>query len=314
MQSGAIRSTALKLLERRPNAIVRHRLLRDVLHLPPDDPQRVAARQDMRSHRWVAELADAQAQDGSWGRFHSMDSSRKAHFPTSEAAIFRALALGLDREDPLLGKAAGYIAGVLAGRQAWSDRVERSEGWPLGVEAISAGMLAAIDPQHPALDTPRNYWIGIAAASLQTGAYDPRAEWDAHRARRGRGILYLRSRYVLSLLGSRPDLPPGLSQQILDWLWNEPQGIGYLGADLRHPDPGHIFQWIESLEILTHFAGWQERAGEGLAWLETRRGPDGLWDLGSKVSRSVYFPLSDDWRKPGNRAIDHTTRLLGLLA
>jgi hypothetical protein len=33
----------------------------------------------------------------------------------------------------------------------------------------------------------------------------------------------------------------------------------------------------------------------------------------AKVSKSFYFPLSDDWRKVGNRSVDHSTRVLALL-
>jgi Zn-dependent M28 family amino/carboxypeptidase len=43
------------------------------------------------------------------------------------------------------------------------------------------------------------------------------------------------------------------------------------------------------------------------------RNADGVWDFGAKVSKSFYFPLSDDWRKAGNRSVDHSTRILALL-
>jgi hypothetical protein len=120
---------------------------------------------------------------------------------------------------------------------------------------------------------------------------------------------------VLTLLGARSvHLPPSLDRRIVDWVWHDSQGIGYLGADLKHPQPFHIFQWLESLEILSNFQSWRAVTGGALAWLWERRNSDGLWDLGAKVSKSYYFPLSDDWRKAGNRSVDHSTRILALLS
>jgi hypothetical protein len=133
---------AERLLERQLNVVVRHRLLQDVLRLPPGSAELQAARAQLLAHPWVEELVRAQHVDCSWGRFHSMDSSVKKRFPTSETAIRRALALGLDKDTPLLSHAVDYMEKVLDGDAAWSDRVEKSEGWPIGVQTITAATLA----------------------------------------------------------------------------------------------------------------------------------------------------------------------------
>jgi hypothetical protein len=104
------------LLAENPNAPVRVRILRDVLHRRADDPQLVAARTGLTIHPWVLELASGQQPDGSWGRFHSMDSTLKKRLPTSEVAIRRALSLGLDKTDPILAIAVRYMEALLSGR------------------------------------------------------------------------------------------------------------------------------------------------------------------------------------------------------
>ena len=140
---------------------------------------------------------------------------------------------------------------VLAGKATWSDRVERSEGWPIGVEAITAGTLAQVDPSHPSIRPTWEYWVEIAEHSFPAGKYNPSAEWNSHKKMRGRGIHYLRSRYVLTLLGARSaDLPSALDRRIVEWIWKNPEGIGYLGEELQNPQPFHIFNWLESLEII----------------------------------------------------------------
>jgi hypothetical protein len=308
-----IETLGLRLLEGRPNPVVHYRILRDVLRAPVSSTDLKTAKARMLAHPLAAELASGQHADGTWGRFHSMDSTLNARFPTSETATRRALALGLDKDTPPLKEAAGFMAKVLAGEASWSDRVEKSEGWPNGVEAITAGTLAQVDPSTSSIRPAWEYWVEIAECSFSTGEYSLSAEWKAHKGLRGLGIHYLRSRYVLTLLGARSaHLPATLDRRIVDWIWRNPEGIGYLGADLQHPEPFHIFNWLESLEILSRFRCWREFAAGALGWLWNQRNTDGLWDFGAKVSRSYYFPLSDDWRKAGNRSIDHSTRVLVL--
>jgi sirohydrochlorin ferrochelatase len=300
------------LLARATNAVVRVRLLRDVLGRPPDDPQLGAARSELLRHPHVAALARDQLPDGSWGRFHSRDSSRSSRLPTSEIAIRRALALGLDRHDSLLANAVTYMAAVLEGRVGWTDRAERSEGWPIVVETVTAGTLAQVDASHRAIDAPWAYWAEVADRSLVGGTYDPHAEARAHRDLRGRATVYLGSRYALALLAARgADLLASLDRRLARWTWERPEGIGYLGVDLRRPTDRRAAAWLESLEILAGFRSGPEVGVDAAArlWL---RAPDATWDFGPRMDRAPFFPLSDDWRG-SNRALDCSVQVLAVL-
>ena len=310
-----VRNIAEKILRLEPNEVVRVRLLRDVLHLAPSSPELREAVLKLSGHAWVRQLEQEQHPDGSWGRFHSMDSSKTALFRTSETAIRRALSLGLEKDHPILARASRYMRWVLEGKAKWSDRVEKSEGWPICVEASTAATLAEVDPAHPTCRPAWDYWVEVAGLSFPAGKYDPEAERQAHKDHNGRGTRYLGSRYVLTLLGRRSDeLPAAIETRLLDWVWDNPEGIGYLGVALCHPDRFHIFNWLESLEILSWFPSWRAHMKDAVAWLWERRNADGLWDFGARVSKCSYFPLSDDWRKNGNRSIDHSTRILSLLS
>ena len=104
-----VKELAQNILGFETNVIVRFRLLRDVLRSSPDSPELFTLMSGLNQHPWVKQLSQEQQPDGSWGRFHSMDSRLKARFPTSETAIRRALALGLDKENPVLARVAGYM-------------------------------------------------------------------------------------------------------------------------------------------------------------------------------------------------------------
>jgi hypothetical protein len=302
-----------EILAMQPNVIVQFRLLRDVLRFSEGSPELELALKAANSHAWVQELANEQHGDGSWGRFHSMDTSNRHRFPTSEIAIQRGLALGLDQKHPIMQAAIGYMTAILEGKAAWSDRVEKSEGWPISVEAITAGTLALVDAENPAIDQAWNYWIEIAGRSFRSGIYSTTAEWKAHKELRGVGIHYLLSRYVLQLLGAQGrEIPGNLEKQLVGWIWNDPNGIGYLGADLRQPSHFNIFYWVESMEILSRFPSWHLIAEPAMGWLWEQCASSGLWDFRTNISKTGYFPLSDGWRRRGSRSIDHSTRILAL--
>jgi hypothetical protein len=179
------------------------------------------------------------------------------------------------------------------------------------VEAITAGTLAQVDQNHPAITLVWDYWAEVAARAFAGGSYDPQAEWRAHRKLRGQGQNYLGSRYVLTLLGTRSQaLPAHLVRQILGWIWNNPAGIGYLGVPLGHPEVMTIHPWLDSLALLASYPQALDFARPALDWLREQCSSEGRWDFGPWTGKSFNLPLSDNWRKPGNRAIDHTTCVL----
>jgi hypothetical protein len=294
--------------------IVTYRLWREVLRLPAGDPALLLIKAAVRYSPWVRQLEDAQQPDGSWGRFHSQDTHLKTPFRTSEEAIQRALALGLDLSDRVLEWARQYILAALQGRVALSDPPEQNERWPLLVQLILAGRLAQIDPANPALDEHWQYWVEVARRAFASGAYRLEDEAAAYPALSGIQAAqgFLESQYALWILSARP-LPIELDRALVGWIWNKPDGIRYVRVNLQNPLQRQIGLWFRSMEILTRFAGWREPALEALNRLWEQGKLDGRWDFGGDVTKNVEFPLSGTWRKPGSRQADHSTWALALL-
>jgi hypothetical protein len=319
----AIQEVASRILEQHPGPVVRYRLLRDVLHRPPDDPEVAQARKHLDESRCVQELAAEQWPDGSWGRFHSMDTQRRQRIPTTEAGVERAQALGLDRSHPILERACRYIVEVMTGERPFPDYPERNDRWPTGQRLFLAATLSRIQPDHPLLDEDRRLWLEVASRTFRSGAYRAEDEVRAHAELTGATVqdsyLVLNGRYQLELLGSMPGLlPEELERALLRWLWNRPDGIGYLEVSLSapppHGKPGLIDRWLASLELLARgFPAWVDLARLPLDWLRAQRSEGGLWDLGPRSAASAYLPLSDSWRRRQDRVLDWTTRVLVLL-
>jgi hypothetical protein len=318
-----IQSLALKILDQKPDPVVHYRLLRDVLHVPPDVSELDRAKVDLKCSRWISELSAEQRVDGSWGPFHSQSTRLKQKILTTEMGVDRALALGLDANHPILNRTVDYIVDVIESRKSFPDTPEKNDRWPTGVRLFLASTLSLIAPDHPILDADRALWSEIARRAFQSGEYQEDDEIKAHAELTGATVkgsyLVLRRKYQLNILGSLPGtLSFDLETALLKWLLQRPDGIGYLSVPLNIPPVPHkasVFDhWLASIEMLSRlFPSWSHHFQSSLQWIWDQRHPDGYWDFGSRSSSATFFPLSEDWKSRQKRRFDWTARILILL-
>ena len=309
-----IHQSAIELLAAHPGAVVTWRLLREVLRVQPDDPRVLEAKQALKSDQWVRQLEMAQLADGSWGRFHSQDTRLKTAFRTTEEAIDRAFALGLEPAESPLADVRRYILDVLDGKARLTDRDEKHPAWPLGIKFILAGRLAQLDPRHSRIDNYWSYLAEVARQAFSSGNYRMEDEVSAYL--RLSGIRwpqgFLDSQHVLCILSAR-QLPSQLEHDLIHWVWRKPDGIRYLTAPVCQLNPRQIGPWLRSMTILSRFAVWREICLDSLNRLWEGRDGAGFWDFGSHIARTIDFPLSTDWHKRERRKLDYSTCLLVLL-
>jgi hypothetical protein len=322
-----LKTIAERLLDKQPDPAPRFRLLRDVLRYDPADAAYQEAERDLLQSKWVLQLADSQWDDGTWGRFHTQDTSKKQPFPTTESAVAIALELGLDRHSSILQKAIPTILDYVDGKAAWPDPPEKHDNpqaWYVWVRHYSAAILALIDPHHAWLDEFWRLWAEALQAAFQSGAYDRQREIVALNALmqcRMKNPVPFHVRYPLLILSATHNrLSDDLERRMLDFVMHYPAGIYYVyGKDISVLPPilsrdfGH---WFYAHRLLSRFRLWKELAVDGLNWIWAQRAPEGFWDFGSKIGRKPYtgFPLSESWRRSENRIIDCTTSVLGLLS
>ncbi len=319
----AILDIAERLLTEELDPVPRYRLLRDVLRLPVDAPDLVAARDALASSRWVRDLERDQHDDGSWGRFHSKDASLERTIETTEQGVERAVALGLDAGHPILESAARYITYVLKGEQVFPDPPEKNTRWPIGTRLFAAATLAMIQTDHPAIADTRAYWASVASRAFRAGGYDPTEELLAHEDLSRSTIKELRylklsGKYQLTLLGAHVgSLPRDLEEQLVAWVCADPSGIGYLSVPLSPPPPSAtpsvVDRWLSSWELLFRFSCRNAHATRAVGWLWSERNAQGLWDWGVRWTGSRHFPMSESRRIRRRRAVDYATRVLVLL-
>lgn len=147
-----IEATANQILSQNPDAVIRYRLLRDVVMVPPDSSELHQAKADLAQSACIQELADEQWEDGGWGAFHSRSTLRKQKIPSTEVGVERALALGLDANHPILKKASAYIQAVMRGELAFPDYQEKNDRWLASLELLSRCFPVWVDFAHPSIE------------------------------------------------------------------------------------------------------------------------------------------------------------------
>lgn len=316
-----IYNLAHHVLEDNPDPAVWVRLLRDVFKRPAIDPELLDAQNRLNSSKWVQMLAKEQHADGSWGRFHSRDTSVKQKIQTTEQGVWRALALGLDRAHPILAQAADHCRSLLKGTVSFPDPAEKNNRWDTGWRLFVAAILAQLQPDDPVLTPEFDLWREITQRVFADGTYSREAETLAHQALTGATVagsyLELRNRYTLMLL-AQADLPPQIEASLLQWIWTLPDGIGYFGVRLNcdaiPASPGKCEAWFRSLESLFKFPAWSQLRHQVEPLLWSHLNDNRRFDFGQRSATSTVLPLSDDWRRSYTREHDWTTRVLVLMA
>ena len=283
-----LKTIAERLLDMQPDPAPRFRLLRDVLRYDPADAAYQEAEGGLWQSKWVSLLANSQWADGTWGRFHSQDTSKKQPFPTTESAIAIALELGLDRHSSVLQKAIPTILDYVDGKVIWPDRPEKHNNplaWYVWVRHFSAVILALIDPHHARLDEFWGLWTEALQVAFQSGVYDRQREIVALNSLmkcRMKNPVPFHKRYPLLILSATHNrLPDDLERGMLDFVVHYPAGIYYVyGKDISVLPPlfsRDFWPWLCAHRLLSRFHLWKELLVDGLNWIWEQRTPEGFW-------------------------------------
>jgi hypothetical protein len=320
--SREIIQTVEQVLQAAASPVVRYKLLKEVLGRLEDDSELLDAYQGVLESSLVQQLGDEQWEDGSWGRLHSVDTSTKQKFGTTEVGVARAVALGLKPTHPILHKAAQRLAQVIETGQV-RDRAEKNDRWPTGVRLIAAATLSLIDPYHPSIDPIFDLWLEISKRVFSNGVYDPEVEIAAHKELTGATVknsyLVFHNKYTYTLMAGRlEELTGQLERSLVAHAWKLTTEIKYFSIPAAQTPTmgkaGQIESWFCTQELLSRFPAWRESSGDVVAWLLAQRDADGWWDFGPRAASTEVLPFSDNWRRKNIRRTDWTTRVLSLLA
>lgn len=272
-----------------------------------------------RDGKWARKLIALQREDGSWGRFHSMATSGDSPV-TTEQALSRLLRLGFSMEDECIRRAVGYMDDCLNGRREIPDPREKLHDWNIFTALILSVRIRQFTSENPSANRVAMQWAGILAHALSDGTYSHGRYVEAYAGTfgmkpKGGRLVDFTGFYQMSLLGDMLDARA--EEALLGYVLGRTEGMYYIyDGPLNCPptfQSREASRYLGAMEVL---AGYRKAIGMlGFVgdWLEENRNGRGGWDMGPKVKDGVYFPLSDDWRRPERREADCTERIGKLL-
>ncbi|MFX0124874.1 MAG: hypothetical protein ACFFAE_14680 [Candidatus Hodarchaeota archaeon] len=331
-----IQNIADRILEDSPDPAIQVRLLRDILGKNRDNTELIEAESRLDENKWVQIIRNDQWKDGSWGRFHTEDTTLKQKVPTTEVGVSRSINLGLNNTHPIIQKVTKYIVGILDNSIKPRDVVPKGialNAWEHFINKIVASSLTEINPNHPILNDYFDIWSRIIQESFPNNSYEAQNQISAFleileinydefstrfkkRIKEGKELT-INDVYTVNLIGSQiHKLNPELEKAFFRRVWN--LGIGYLNVDLRSSPSGLVgtntfTRWLRSLELLKPYPSWKSHVEEIFEWFWDNQTKHGLWDFGKVPLTNRSIRLSSSWRKPNARIHDWTTRILLIL-
>ncbi|MFW6311507.1 MAG: hypothetical protein ACOC1K_04650, partial [Nanoarchaeota archaeon] len=292
--------------------IPKYILMNEILELDKDSEEMIEARKKVFESDMITEIINEQWDDGSWGNFHSMAELR--HKPiTTEQAIRRLIALGLDKEDEVIHKALTYMELYLLGELDLRDHKEKKHDWDLYSKLIVATWIRILDPFNITAKEIAKDWGRVITNAFHGDKYDHKAYKEAyyyvHKSPEEKEMLGFQNFYVISILFDI--LSKEIEEKFLDYIINSQEGIYYIyDESLNHfPDDFHskdATRIINAYELLSNYKTAKPKMKDFLKWLYDNICRDGFWDMGQKSKDMIHLPLSETWRKPINRKIDCT--------
>lgn len=316
---------AQKLLKEPLESVPRFLIMRDLLQMPPDDTDLTAVRQQAMQSALIADLSGRQLPDGSFGRFALQTGLDNPNGGANEAALIRALSLGLDEHHPMMASLRQYLESELEKSVQRCQHPHDGEEMLLARMLVLSGCLRQLNSRHPDVLQTISHWQTILTASFngnefQSSIFRDRCDeifgfdngfWPEHWPEFGF------SRSMLLLM--KDQLPYAVEQGMISYLINNTRGIYPISNRSLKYFPlefasRECIRFISSLELLAQYLGAAGFLRSAADWIWEQLGSGGYWDLGKQAGDQLYLPLSGSWRSKYVRQRDCTVRILILLS
>ncbi|MDD4494829.1 MAG: hypothetical protein PHV32_10890 [Eubacteriales bacterium] len=293
---------------------------REILREPPT-PAEIDA---IHTSKWHKQLADEQSKDGSWGRFHSMDSriANKQKFVSTEAALRRLRELGLPKDDPVVAKCIKLMERYIREEEAWPDYVEKHKdngrGFIFCRPFLTAANLNLFDPENPVIKPLRDVVAETIKTAFSDGCFNE-AYWKQKVSEyHVPSIAHPGIAYSPMLLQSVDCMDDTLQRQYLNYIWDKQDGIYYISnfaVSKKHSLEDKKFTtWLSSLELLIGFSLFPEYMKEDVCpYLTSEVRRIMADDVTLPPAHPITGHYAESWRDKNARKNDLILRILRIL-
>lgn len=309
------------LLYENTDPIPRYRILRDLMKLPDDDPELIAAKQAVKTSRWYRQLCDMLAghmpdhlirdewrvrQTG--GRNHNL-------FRSVDDFVIRAKQIGLTANDRELHNLVEHLLDCIHGRITVHESITPAIG-----RLYAAGMLRQLIANHPAEEPYASALAGAVSEAYSRGSFDAhqyqQVLCDALEIPDSQPVPPVESELVLVLLNGR--LNPSVEKLLAYDLLHRTRGIiglnnrAMIHLPMTYPS-AEACRYILALEVLSSFDQAIDMLEFAKDWLYACADEDGLWDMSLECRDGIMLPLSENWRSRGHRRTDVSIQVIRVL-
>lgn len=252
------------LSEHISDSVPKYILIKEIYKKDPSCADYINAYNDMIQSKWYCELANEQWDDGSWGRFHSLDfkNSIKQNFGTTEAALGRSYELSLSKYDTMIANCIKLMERYVRGEETWTDIIEKhkdnGKGHLFSRPFMTAAYINIFDPENPVIKPLRDVVVETLEAAFATGCFDETFWEQKVREYYVPSIVAPGSFYGSMLLQNAICMSDTLQRQYLDFFWNAKNGIYYVSsvspAEKQPLEDKRFSQWLRTLELLSGFS------------------------------------------------------------
>ena len=184
-------------------------------------------------------LMEEQHEDGSFGRFHTMDSRLKQKIPTTEAAAWLMYENSITRQVDVCNKTCLYMERLLDDTRKWPDSWEKNEYFKSAVPLFIASKLALFTSETEEYKRVLNTWIFILISAFQTNQYSAHRANDISKQLLGvkndKTYIGLHSLNCLALFALNTDkIPIPIQNAYLQWLHNFVGKITYTDVEPKN--------------------------------------------------------------------------------
>jgi len=308
-----------KLSSLEMDVIPKYLFMRDIMKLDKRESHMRTVKNDLLKSALVQKVLKEQLEDGSWGRFHSLNTSAKAQY-TTESALRRLLILGLDKDDFPMKKALTYMRKYLKREIDLRDYKEKKHDWDLLTRLFVAVWILKIDPSDSLAQAIAREWAKVINSAFVGNEYNREAYLETykevHNPEKGKHIWGFQNFYMISLLPGY--INANVEVKLLDYLLNSDKGIYYIYDKKLMTLPDRFcskqsVRFIQAFDLLSDYSRFKDFSQAFVNWIFNNTSENDLWDLSSTAKDGIHLPLSSSWRKPQNRIIDSTLFILKVL-
>ena len=205
-----------------------------------------------KRERLIKKLTDEQLPDGSFGRFHTMNSKLKQKIPTTQAAAWLMYENSFTRDDEMCDKTCRYMERLLNDLSLWPDNWERNKLFKAAVPLFIASSLAFFGSEDAKYREVCDIWINLLITAFETGIYSSDKLNEKSSEFLGVPIdgsyIGLHSINNIALYAFNiKQIPFDIQKSYLKWLHNYDGEIGYTVTRLDSPSQSAGYTRIISL-------------------------------------------------------------------